>query len=191
MNRHIWVTERPLCRLIRAFSGDRRGVAAVNFALMLPALIGLSVGVIELSMLIFDYHRAAEATRLGARVAVLSDPVAVTDDLASFGPKTCSSNGVSVTCTDGNVNSVASFEAIVDEMQRVMPKLQPTNVEVTYEATGLGDPDSPAGSPPWVSIRLVNVSHDFIAPSVVPGLPDQISFGPFTTSLIGSGNNQS
>lgn len=50
------------------------GAAAVEFALVSILFIALVIAVIEFAMLMYVYSTAVEATRLGARVAVVCDP---------------------------------------------------------------------------------------------------------------------
>lgn len=50
---------------------DQRGVAAVEFALVAGIFFTLLIGIMEMSRLLFYWNTATEATRLGARVAVV------------------------------------------------------------------------------------------------------------------------
>ncbi|SDH42502.1 TadE/TadG family type IV pilus assembly protein [Nitrosomonas sp. Nm132] len=49
----------------------QRGVAAVEFALIASLLFTLLLGVMEMSRVLFYWNTATEATRLGARLAVV------------------------------------------------------------------------------------------------------------------------
>jgi len=51
----------------------QRGAAAVEFALLAGFLFTLLFGVIEMSRVLFYWNTATEATRLGARLAVVCD----------------------------------------------------------------------------------------------------------------------
>lgn len=53
--------------------GRQRGMAAVEFALLAGFLFTLLFGVIEMSRVLFYWNTATEATRLGARLAVVCD----------------------------------------------------------------------------------------------------------------------
>lgn len=53
--------------------GQQRGVAAVEFALIASIFFTLVFGVMEMGRILFYMNSAAEATRLGARVAVVCD----------------------------------------------------------------------------------------------------------------------
>lgn len=52
---------------------QQRGVAAVEFAMIAALLFTMLFGVIELSRVLFAMNTAVEATRLGARLAVVCD----------------------------------------------------------------------------------------------------------------------
>lgn len=58
--------------------GKQRGVAAVEFALLAGLLFTLLFGVIEMSRVLFYWNTATEATRLGARLAVVCDEKSAT-----------------------------------------------------------------------------------------------------------------
>ena len=51
----------------------QRGVAAVEFAIVAALLCTLLLGVMEMGRLLFTWNAAVEATRFGARLAVVCD----------------------------------------------------------------------------------------------------------------------
>lgn len=61
-------TQIPLTRRFR-----QRGVAAVEFALVAALFLTLLIGIMEMGRMLFYWNSAAEATRLGARIAVVCD----------------------------------------------------------------------------------------------------------------------
>ncbi|NMG74351.1 TadE/TadG family type IV pilus assembly protein [Aromatoleum diolicum] len=52
---------------------SQRGVAAVEFALVAGLFFSLLIGVMEMGRVLFYWNTATEATRLGARIAVVCD----------------------------------------------------------------------------------------------------------------------
>lgn len=52
---------------------NQRGVAAVEFALIAAVLFTLLIGIMEFSRVLYYWNTATEATRLGARLAVVCD----------------------------------------------------------------------------------------------------------------------
>jgi Flp pilus assembly protein TadG len=95
---------------IHRLPGARRqkGVAALEFALISAIFFTLLIGVMEMGRVLFYWNTAAEATRLGARVAVVCD-----------------------------VNSnQATTNPVVRDMQQMLPILQPVNISVAYTPSG-------------------------------------------------------
>ncbi len=58
------------CR-VRQCMAAQRGVAAVEFAIVASLLFTMLIGIMEFGRLLFYWNTAAEATRLGARIAVV------------------------------------------------------------------------------------------------------------------------
>lgn len=69
-------------RAIRLSHFKQCGVAAVEFALIAPFFFAFLFGIIEMARVLYFMNAATEATRLGARVAVvcdMNDPAIVTN----------------------------------------------------------------------------------------------------------------
>ena len=89
----------------------RDGATAVEFAYILPVLVVISLGLIEVSLIMFDYHRAGEAMRMAARAFVV-DPAATSYTLADL-PFACPGDA---TC------DTTRFDAVLAEIQATYPK---------------------------------------------------------------------
>lgn len=106
----------------------QRGVAAVEFALVASIFFTLLIGIMEMSRVLFYMNTAAEATRLGARMAVVCDvnvsaPVIKSrmrnmlgvlsdgDILISYSPNACASSSCeSVTVSvSKQINTLVPF----------------------------------------------------------------------------------
>ena len=61
---------------LRRFGRDRRGAGAAEFALVLPLSILFLVGLLDTGRLFYDINRGEKATQIGARWAVVTDPLA-------------------------------------------------------------------------------------------------------------------
>lgn len=61
-------------RTLRSLRKSQRGVAAVEFALVAIVFFMLLIGVVEMGRVLFTWNAMAEATRYGARVAVVCPP---------------------------------------------------------------------------------------------------------------------
>lgn len=62
-----------MSRRTRIAGRRQRGVAAVEFALVAGLFFSLLIGVMEMGRVLFFWNTAVEATRLGARTAVVCD----------------------------------------------------------------------------------------------------------------------
>jgi Flp pilus assembly protein TadG len=131
--------------------------------MVLPLLLLLIFGIIDIGRYMWTINQAEKATQMGVRYAVVSDPVAnvINTDFVSFGiaggdpvPTATFDNAVctNTSCTvvgaggiDTSRNATA-FTQIVTWMQKFLPVIQPSNVKVTYQNVGLGysgDPINP------------------------------------------------
>lgn len=160
----------------------RRAASAVEFALVLPLLMLMLFGTIDVGRFMWAVNEAEKATQAGARFAVVTTPVSpglVDTDFESaslpagdlipataLGALTCTSTACtcSGTCpvTDLSVDSTA-FDAIVARMAAMDPSIAAANVEVTYRGSGFGFAGGPAGQmqvSPLVTVSLKNL--DFI-----------------------------
>ena len=168
-------------------AADNGGESIIGFAFAFPILVALSLGILEFSLLVFDYHRAAEATRRGARLAAISSPV---PDVSGFDTGTvigCSSSGGTVTC-NGDAAAMASvFSQVVADMRGILPIIAADNVEIEYRDSGIGNPDTPGGIIPLVTARLVGLVRPLYFAGAIPGLPVTFTLPPFTTNQVASG----
>ena len=87
-----WDRIKQLKRIAGGWRKCRKGTTAVEFGLILPALLLLTLGALEGGLIMFDYHKISEATRRGLRTALTEDPII---DLAELGVDELGSNEVS------------------------------------------------------------------------------------------------
>ena len=166
------------------FVHDERGAAA-EFALVVPLLILFVLGTIDVGLYAWRLNQAEKATQMGARWAVVTDPLA--DEIASADYVNVNVGGTlitqgdripvmdfAVTCTDtacscagadcGTLGTLthnpAAYAALRDTMRRVLPAIQDSNVVVEYRGSGLGfagDPNGPDIAP-IITVRLRNMT---------------------------------
>ncbi len=152
--------------LASAFLREQDGAYIIEFGLVFPTLIFLSFGLLEFSLIAFDYQRAAEATRRGVRRAIVQ--VSMIPNLASLlvGTKIVC-NGVdaaTVSCSGASLdpNAGTNFSSLLTEMQAAYPKIVATNVQITYQGTDVGTTGTAGGIIPLITVRLINVKHDLL-----------------------------
>lgn len=110
------------------------GASAVEFALVLPALLLLVLGMLEFAFVMRDYLSVASATRTGARAASTG---------ASAGPGTCP--GPPITCVPSAVPALAQRAA--DSIQQAGSAMPQDAIDyiLVYKANNKGFP-GPANS---------------------------------------------
>ncbi len=123
MSRHTSATERG--RLLRRFTRRDDGAVAIEFAFIVPALVLFTIGILEFGLILFDFHRAGEATRRASRLALIQTPLAVLDTLGTTDLACTATSGGNVTCTNGTQDGAAdtNFAAMLAAMQAIFPDI--------------------------------------------------------------------
>lgn len=169
--------------MIRRLIHDQAASSAAEFAMVLPLLLIFLLGIIDAGRWMWTFNRVEKATQMGARFAVVADPVSpaiessfigtsglTQGDLipaTDFGTITCTGSGtagsVSASCscttspcpTLGTASGTA-FQNIVDRMKLFLPQLDYSNVTIVYSSSGLGYAGNPNGADisPLVTVQL-------------------------------------
>lgn len=168
-------------------AADRSASTLLSFGLILPLLMALTVGIGEVVMIGFDYHRAGEATRQAARLATILPSVGNLTGLSPAADVVCREVGGSLGCGSAGVEAPATFDAILADVQRLLPFVGPDQLEIRYSFSGLGDAATPGGILPAVTVQLVGIEHPFLMLDALPGIPPSFAFPPFTTSQLAGG----
>lgn len=163
------------------------GATAVEFAIITPVLFAVTLGIVEFGLVMFEYHRLGEATRRGAREAVIETPMAQLTGLTSSSVE-CQGPSGAVTCAGGSATSSveSTFTSVVAGMQDVLPSLSDTNVHVIYSDSGITDPTATPGIiTPTVTVEVQNHAYTYIVlDKFVPGLPSSFVLPPTATTRM-------
>ena len=184
------------------FFRDQRGASMVELTLALPLFMLIAFGTVDASLMLYDWSQANKATYRGARIAVVTAPVATNIinfayDTDSTDPPmgdlcydiTTGANDVAVgcptgvaictssACTGGFGFNSAAHQQIVEAMQVFFPRLVADNVQVEYRTNGLGFYGRPDGLPMDVTVRIRCMSSQFFFLNALmkwawPALPD-------------------
>jgi len=181
--------------MIRNLIRDRSGSSAAEFAMVLPLLLIMLFGIIDAGRWLWTYNKAEKATMMGARYAVVADPIADGLDssylgvggltqgdsipASAFGQVSCTDT--TCTCQTAPCPTLGTitqqkFRNIVDRMKLFLPDIDYSDVTILYSSSGLGYAGNPSGADvsPLVTVRL--------------GDPNRIQFRPITAFLIASMN---
>ncbi|SKB88045.1 TadE/TadG family type IV pilus assembly protein [Sphingopyxis flava] len=161
---------------------DARGASAAEFALILPIFLLFFFGLIDAGRFLYEVNRGEKATQIGARMAVVTDPIAQSlmgasyvgasvggstlsqgDRIpaAAFGSLVC--NQTSCTGTEphpGTTQNDAAFQNLLSRMQQIMPAIEADNLVIEYRGSGLGYAGNPNGMDisPLVTVRLTGMN---------------------------------
>lgn len=191
------------------FWRDESGLAA-EFALVLPLLLLLLLGTIDVGFYAYRINTAEKATQVGARWAAVTDPVAAELKTESYVNETigttdlgqgdripladfsiiCTSTGATCACTGNDclqnsyTRDSAAFDRLAGRMQQIFPAIQDSNIQIEYSGSGLGFAGNPTGpdSSPLITIRLTGMSYSPIAFSPLGGTVDLPDFAYSITS---------
>jgi len=196
-------------RSMLRFLADQTGAAAVEFALVSILFLGLMVGTIDVSRLLWEVDSCKAATREAARYAAVNPPASA--DLVNFDAvttlslyagdpipasavavHTCTSSGC--TCSGsgycGTTTLNSTFTSVVTLMQSYYAGIQPENVVIVYTPVGLGLAGNPYGPDvePLVTVRLCQTSDGGICTPMqfAPGVLQAFGLSPFNLPPVAS-----
>ena len=170
---------------------DEQGDVAVEFGLIAPLLIGLSMAIFEFILLLYDYQSATDAARMAVRSVIVGDTLYSLDTLSSTQTITCiKANSTSdMLCnfaTNSDTDQNADFNAAVTAAQVAMPTITHSNVQVTYSWSTVDDGQlTTALKTPMVTVDLTGVTHDILFLDGFFGLPTTVNLPNFTSSRLG------
>lgn len=174
-----------MMRLLRHLFRDKRASSAAEFALVLPLLLVLLFGIIDMGRFFWQLNETEKATQMGARMAIVTTPVSPdlvgesyvdgttkNGDLipaAALGTLRCDNDGCTcpvAPCPGGTDVDVDAFNVIVTRMAQMNPQITADNVVVSYSGSGFGyagDADENMDVQPLVTVTVKDMTFNFIA----------------------------
>jgi Flp pilus assembly protein TadG len=180
---------------LRRLFRDRTAASAAEFAMVLPILLVLMLGVIDVGRLMYVWNMAEKSTQMGVRYAVVTDMVpsglnndfTVTHNLVGgdpvpagvFSTTTCDTTN----CTGSWGYNPAAYNAIVTRMNRFYPAIgseASDRVTIQYDNVGLGYAGDPSG-PDVAALVTVRIRNLTFRPWSMLGYP--ITLPSFSAAL--------
>jgi Flp pilus assembly pilin Flp len=198
--------------LLERFKRDESGLAA-EFALVLPLLLLLLLGTIDVGIYAWRINQLEKATQLGARFAAVTDPVTDSFDVSMVGANaggstlqqgdrvptldftvSCTSSACSCAGSDCGLLGAVSFDSmnfanLATRMRTAYPGIQDSNIQIEYRGSGLGfagDPNGPDIAP-LITVRLVNMQYTPVTLSPIGTTVNLPDFAYSLTSEDASG----
>jgi Flp pilus assembly protein TadG len=193
---------------LRHLARNERGASMVEFSIIAFLFFMLLGGLIDFSYAFYQWNSATKALQQGARLAATSDPVDSSlknwtglssgidpgDPFPAF-TRTCS--GASGSCSGGTYSTAAMNTIVYGRNQAscgavgadqtpgmcdVFSRVQPQNVIVTYQQTGLGFAGRPGGPVPTITVELTGLTFTYV---FLGGLFGPITMPPMRTTETG------
>jgi Flp pilus assembly protein TadG len=151
----------------------------VEYSIVFPLLMLVTLAAVDLGYLLWEYSQAARATAVGARLAVVSSPVAQGIDGTTYNdhwgewcadPATGTDAGLCASvdsvcmvdgCSNGYTMDTTAFRAMVAKMAAVFPRVTADNVTVRYQTSAGPGFVAQIGMPLSVSVSLRDMWHEF------------------------------
>lgn len=196
-------------RAIKSLQRDQGGGVLVETTVMLVILFVFVLGSVDFLFAMYQWNAAGKAVQVGARIAAVSDPVATGltaitgleggatpgDPAPSFATMTCNGASLGGGCSATAMNNLVygrgrsacntagnSFYTI--GMCNVFWRVTPANVMVTYEFSGLGFAGRPGGPVPTITVRLQNLTYQFVFLGGLMGF-NNMTIPALTTTITG------
>lgn len=175
--------------------------------MVLPLVLFFLLGIVDIGRFLWTINRAEKATQMGVRYAVTTDMVAAglgsyifTQSGVPQGSPIPANAFVGVTCTNTTCTnkgagpapgfSATAFNNILARMRNFMPEIQPSNLVIEYDYSGLGyagDPNAPDVAT-LTTVRLTGVTYQ---PLTLYAFKSQIPLPSFHAALTMEDGNGS
>ncbi len=163
-------------KILRPLRTNTSGAALSEFALILPALLLLIFGVLEIGYLSWQFQQGSIASKRAVRIAA-TRALIVPGSIADCGPSQPVTSVAGTRCSEiadyslwatcngdgtGDAACGADIPRIAQEVAGFYPAVEPEDIQIEISGAGLGFVGM--GRPvPLITVRFVNVQYNFIA----------------------------
>jgi len=145
----------------------------LEMAIVLPLFLALVFGILEFGVAVFTWSLVVEATRSGARYAIVNNEECA--GVTGENGMVCPGAG-SISC------QVSSGSPLLAEMRKFRPSLVEENVFVTYECSDAGFAERPRPVLK-VTVETRNIEYAFILPALL-GIEATVDMPSFSTTRV-------
>jgi hypothetical protein len=185
---------------------DNSGASMVEFSIVAFLFFIFMGGLVDFSVGFYQWNSASKALQQGARLAATSDPVDSTlknwmggSGLTPGDPFPAFTRECTVgSCTGGTYDATAMNTIVYGRdlvcgpgnadntpgMCDVFSRIQPSNVKITYQQTGLGFAGRPGGPVPTITVELTGLTFNFVFLNGLMGFAP-IPMPPMKTTATG------
>jgi len=143
----------------------QQGAAMVEMAIIIGLFLAMVFAIIEFSIVLLKWGRAAESTRAGVRFAIVNTPVCELSGPGAVCLLDCEGGGAKTVTRQCTTPGVDCTELLA-EMKRKLPDIEAENINVTYACSNAGNPENPTNIP-VVTVELTNLQHSLIVPTIL------------------------
>lgn len=179
----------------RRFLSDESGISLTEALISLPIVMLAFAAFVEFGYAMFQWNQTVKALQYGARLAAVSDPVAT-----GFNPVTVAAGGTggaaipagasytcnfeanASSCNEAALNRIVNGTAGRPGMNDLNWRIEPENVVVTYEMTGLGYYGRPGGAVATIRLEVQDITFDLPLLGGLLGL-DTIEIPPMPVTV--------
>lgn len=146
----------------------------VEMAIVVPLFLMLVFGILEFGVAVFNWSMVIEATRSGARYAIVNNEECsgVTGDEGMVCP-----GAEPISC------QVGADSPMLAEMRKIRPTLEEENVFVTYECSDAGFAERPRPVLK-VTVETSGIEYAFMLPALL-GIEATVNMPSFATTRVG------
>lgn len=160
---------------LRKWGANQSGATALEFAIVVPVFLMLTLAGIDLALLSHRLNQAQAAARIGARIAIVSPIIATSMaefDTTDYAPGTsipaadipaqvCGGRpDGAFECSSGPAD-ITTANLVLDRIRQVLPDADASNLQIAYTYTGLGTVGNPIGMDfePLTTVGIVRLKY--------------------------------
>lgn len=174
--------------IIKRLINSQKGISFTEGLVVFPLVLLTFSAFIEFGYAMYQWNQSVKATQLGARLAIVSDPIAA--DMATIlvadyppdegGPTP--SAAVSAVCDGATLTGcdAGELDRLVNRMQEFNNNISSENILITYYRSGLGYVGRPGGPVVTITLQVSDVPLDLTIMNALLGFDFDVPLSKVT-----------